>query len=448
MAFNFLQSRIEKTVKRVQKQGTLNEDNIQEILKEIRLDLLEADVNLKVVNNFVENIKTKALGTIVDVGRTSSQELLTIIHHELISLLGNDTMEWKEQKPTSIMFVGLQGSGKTTSVAKLAYYLTKKENYTNPLLVGLDIYRPAAIDQLEKLAADSDFDFYGDHKEQDVVKIAKAASKQAVKNNNDVIIYDTAGRLQTDEKLMHELELVKKEIKPGKIILVVDANSGQDILNVAKEFNDRLKISSVIISKLDSDAKGGAALSITSALNIPIQFIGTGERVQNLEFFHPDRMAGRILGLGDIETLTEKAEELDEKQTQEKMFRKILAGRYDLDDLLYSMEQMQKMGSLGAVTKLLPGMKINQNQVDSAEVKMVYFQSLINSMTVKEKRMPRLLKHPKRKNRILQGSGRTPQEFNDLLRQFEKSQKQMKEMAKYLKMGKMPNMSGGFKGLM
>ncbi len=448
MAFNFLQSRVEKTIKRVQKKGTLNEENIQEIIKEIRLDLLEADVNLKVVNNFIKNIETKALGAIVDIDKTSSQELLKIINQELISLLGNEPMEWKEQKPTSIMFIGLQGSGKTTSVAKLAYYLTKKENYANPLLVGLDIYRPAAIDQLEKLASDQKFDFFGDWKEKDVVKIAKRAKKQALANGNDVIIYDTAGRLQTDETLMHELELIKKEVKPSKIILVVDANSGQDILNVAKEFNNRLKISSVIISKLDSDAKGGAALSITSTLNLPIQFIGTGERVQNLEFFYPNRMASRILGLGDIETLTEKAAELDEKQTQEKLFRKILAGRYDLDDLMYSMLQMKKMGSLGAVTKLMPGMKINQNQIDSAETKMQYFQSLINSMTIKEKRNPKILKHPKRKNRVLQGSGRTPQEFNELLRQFEKSQKQMKEMAKYIKMGKLPNMNGNFHGLM
>ncbi|NOQ50237.1 MAG: signal recognition particle protein [Mycoplasmataceae bacterium] len=447
MAFNFLQNRIDKTIKKVQKQGQLTAENISEILQEIKISFLEADVNLEVVNDFIIRVEKKAIGQIVDFRKTSSQELLKIINQELVILFGGKTPTWNFKHPTTLMFVGLQGSGKTTSVAKVASFLSRKYAYKNPLLVGLDIYRPGAIDQLKQLAEENNFAFYGDYNEKNVSKITKKAQEIAKKNNHDLIIYDTAGRLQTDQKLMNELVSIKKIAQPSAIYFVADANSGQEILNVAKVFDEKLKLSAAIISKLDSDAKGGAALSLVSALNLPIQFIGTGEKVSDLDFFHPDRMAGRILGLGDIETLTEKVNELDEKNSQEKLMRKILSGRYDLEDLLYSMEQVSKIGSLGSVTKMLPGAKISNSQIESAEKKLIYYEVLINSMTGKEKRNPRLLKHPKRRTRILGGSGRTPQEYNELLRQFEKSAKQMKEMAKYIKMGKMPKMNNGFSGL-
>ncbi len=443
MAFNFLQKKTEKIVSKIKAKGMLSEENILEILQEIKLILLESDVNLKVVNSFISQVKEKALGEIVEVDRTSSQKVLKIIYLELTKILGNEVSEWSLNKNEVVMFVGLQGSGKTTSVAKLANYLTNKtKNYKKPLLVGLDVYRPAAMDQLEKLASDLKFDFFSIKNSKDVSKIAKKAMDYAQKNDNDLIILDTAGRLQTNKELMQELKEVKKLTKPGETIFVADAMSGQDILNVAKEFNIWLNLSSIIITKLDSNAKGGAALSITSVLNLPIKFIGTGEKIGNFELFYPDRMASRILGLGDIESLTEKAQEISEDDKNEKLYRKILAGKYDLDDLLFSMKQMAKMGSIGSIGALLPGFKLSDQQTDSAERKMLYFEILITSMTAKEKKNPKLLKHPKRKERIIQGSGRSVQEYNDLLRQFEKSQKQMKAMAKYLKAGKMPNIPG------
>ncbi len=445
MAFNFIQGRLSKTIKKVASKGMLSEENIKEIISEIRLALLEADVNLKVVNNFIDDVSKKAIGKVVDVDRTASQEVLNLINEELIKLLGGEVKEWENQSESIVMMVGLQGSGKTTTSAKLASHLmNKKKYYKKPLLVALDIYRPAAIDQLEKLAKTLMVDFYCERDNKNVEKIAKNAMKFAKKNNNDLIILDTAGRLQTDDELMNELEVVKKVTKPSEIIFVADAMSGQEILNVADVFNNRLKLTSAIVTKLDSDAKGGATLSLSASLDIKIMYIGTGEKISALEIFYPDRQASRMLGLGDIKTLIETAQEVSSENSQEKMMRKIIAGRYDLDDLLDSMRQMAKMGNLGAVTKMLPGTNISENQIEVAEKKMKYYEVIINSMTLKERRNPKVLKHPSRKERILKGCGRTIQEYNELLRQFDQSQKQMKEMAKYIKMGKMPNMSGGF----
>lgn len=343
------------------------------------------------------------------------------------------------------MMVGLNGSGKTTSTAKLASFLVnKKKFYKKPLLVALDIYRPAAIDQLEKLSKTLMFDFYANRDSQNVEKITKEALKIAKNNDHDLVIFDTAGRLQTDEELMSELETVKKQVKPSEIIFVADAMSGQEILNVAKEFDNRLRLTSAIITKLDSDAKGGASLSLSTAVGLKIMLIGTGEKIANLEQFHPDRQASRMLGLGDIETLVEKAQEVSNENDQEKMMRKIMSGQYDLDDLMDSMKQMAKMGNLGAIAKMLPGANINESQIAVAEKKMVYYEILINSMTAKERKNPKILKLPSRKGRILKGSGRPVQELNELLRQFDQSKKQMKEMAKFIKMGKMPNMGRGF----
>ncbi|NQX83212.1 MAG: signal recognition particle protein [Mycoplasmataceae bacterium] len=437
-----------KAVKKASSKGMLSKENIQDVISEIRIVLLESDVNLKVVNKFIESITEKAIGQVVDVDRTASQTILKIINNELVKILGGEVIEWKKQIESIVMLVGLQGSGKTTTVAKLASFLVnKKKLYKKPLLVALDVYRPAAIDQLEKLSKTLMMDFYAEKNTKDVKKIAKNAIKFAKKNNNDLILLDTAGRLQTDDKLMTELEDIKQLTKPSEIIFVVDSMAGQEILNVAEIFDKKLKLTSAIITKLDSDAKGGAALSLSSAIGLKIMFIGTGEKISNLEIFHPDRQASRMLGLGDIETLTERAREVSNENDQEKMMRKIISGKYDLEDLVESISQMAKMGNLGSVAKMLPGMNINENQINSAEKKMIIYNILISSMTQKEKKNPKILKHPKRKDRVLRGSGRPVQDFNNLLRDFEKSQKQMKEMAKYIKMGKMPNMSGGFNNI-
>ena len=445
MAFNFIQTRLTKAVKKAASKGQLSEENIKEVIKEIRLVLLESDVNLQVVNDFIKRVTDKALGQIVEMDRTASQTILKIINEELIDVLGGTEKKWNVQTKSIVMMVGLQGSGKTTTSAKLASFLVnKKKFYKKPLLVGLDVYRPAAIDQLEKLSKTLMIDFFSIRETQDVDKIAKEAIKFATKNGNDLIILDTAGRLQTDDKLMEELQSVKKITKPTDIVFVSDALVGQEILNVAKVFDEKLSLTSAIVTKLDSDARGGAVLSLSSAIGLKIMFIGVGEKISNLEIFHPDRQASRMLGMGDIETLTEKIQENSSEGNQEKMFRKIMSGNYDLDDLMDSMRQMAKMGSLGSVVKMLPGMSISESQIESAEKKMVKFEILINSMTKKERQNPKILKHPKRKERVINGSGRPVQDFNELLRQFDQSKKQMKEMAKYIKMGKMPNMGGNF----
>jgi len=445
MAFNFIQTRLTKAVKKAASKGQLSEENIKEVIKEIRLVLLESDVNLQVVNDFIKRVTDKALGQIVEMDRTASQTILKIINEELIDVLGGTEKKWNVQTKSIVMMVGLQGSGKTTTSAKLASFLVnKKKFYKKPLLVGLDVYRPAAIDQLEKLSKTLMIDFFSIRETQDVDKIAKEAIKFATKNGNDLIILDTAGRLQTDDKLMKELQSVKKITKPTDIVFVSDALVGQEILNVAKVFDEKLSLTSAIVTKLDSDARGGAVLSLSSAIGLKIMFIGVGEKISNLEIFHPDRQASRMLGMGDIETLTEKIQENSSEGNQEKMFRKIMSGNYDLDDLMDSMRQMAKMGSLGSVVKMLPGMSISESQIESAEKKMVKFEILINSMTKKERQNPKILKHPKRKERVINGSGRPVQDFNELLRQFDQSKKQMKEMAKYIKMGKMPNMGGNF----
>lgn len=446
MAFNFMQKRLEKVIHKVQSKGLLSKENISEILKEVKLILLESDVNLKVVDDFISSIEKKAIGKVVDTDRTSSQEILKIIYDELVNILGKEAKTWNYQSRSVVMMVGLQGSGKTTTVAKLANNLVKKQKkYKNPLLVALDIYRPAAIDQLETLAKKIDFPFYAERNEKDVIKIAKNALKLADKNNHDLIILDTAGRLQTDQKLMDELKEIKKIFIPTDIIFVADGFSGQEILNVAQEFNNKLKLSSVIVTKMDSNAKGGAIFSLAYALKLSISYLGVGEKIANLEIFYPNRIASRLLGLGDIETLTEKAQELGDEKSQEKMFRKMMAGKFDLDDLLVSMQQMSKMGNLGAISRLLPSFgklgKISEEKINSMETKLDVYKVLINSMTKKERKNPRLLKHQKRKERILKGSGRSAQEYNDLLRQFEKMQKQIMQLSKVLKSGRMPDLS-------
>lgn len=439
MIKSMLSGIVAKNMRKKLTNWTIKEEDVTEVLKQIRIALLDADVNLLVVKDFIKNIRQKAVGMVIEPNQEPDKVLLTIIKSELVKILGNNTTEISfNAKPLKIMMVGLQGSGKTTSIAKMANYFQKKLN-KKVLLVALDIYRPAAVEQLRTLAKEINCDvFYKDDKS--VNNIAIKAMDFAQEQKHDVILFDTAGRLQTDEKLMNELYGLKKIISPQEIIMVVDAMSGQDIINVAREFNQLLKLSGLVISKMDSQARAGAVLSITSMLNIPVKFVGTGEKVGSLDIFHPDRVADQILGLGDILTLVEKASEVVDQDRTKKSLARMLAGKFDLEDLMSQMDQMNKMGSMSSIAKMLPGnIKLSDEKIQLAETRMEVWKILLNSMTLKERRNPALFKkHPNRKSRVIKGAGRKPDELNKLLSEWEKAKVKMDEVAKNLKKGKNP----------
>ncbi|WP_373436734.1 signal recognition particle protein [Metamycoplasma equirhinis] len=428
---DFIQRRMQKSMQKINKKMSINEEDIIEVLREVKLALLEADVNLDVVKVFTKQVKEKALDSQI-IGKLNQQQtVLKIFKDELTNILGKKTCEVKLKNiPTKIMMVGLQGSGKTTSAAKLSVFFKKKNICKNPLLVGDDIYRPAAREQLEQLSKQINVDFFA-KKENNAVLIANEAIDKAQDNHNDLIIIDTAGRLAIDEQLMQELKDIKKSIKPDYIFLVVDAMSGQDVINTAKKFHEELNLDGTIITKLDSDARGGAALSITHLLGVPIVFIGNGEKLSGLEIFHPDRMAERILGMGDVLTLIEKAsEEVDEKMMK-KIGYKMLTGKFDLSDLMNSLAQIKKLGKMKSILKMIPGMadKVDDAKIEEAEEKFRIYNYLLSSMTELEKKNPKLLKNASRKQRVLLGSGRSAREFNMLMADFERMAKQMKELA-------------------
>ena len=445
MAFESLTEKFSNIFKKMRRESTLTEANMDAALKEIRIALLEADVNYKVVKAFTNDVKEKALGQEVLKKVNPSQQLIKICHDELEELLGAENTEigYNKNGLTTIMLVGLQGSGKTTSASKLAY-LMKNKLQKKVLLAGLDVYRPAAIEQLGTLAKSIQVDFFELGTDVNPVEVAKKAKETAIREGYDVLILDTAGRLQIDEKLMDELKNINSEIHPEEILLLVDAMAGQDAVNVANAFNAKLRLSGVIMSKLDGDAKGGAALSIKYITGLPIKFAGVGEKVSDLDVFHPSRMADRILGMGDVISLVEKAKEVMDEKEAARDAKKLLAGEFTLDDMLKQMKTVQRMGSISAIAKLIPGMpSLSQEQQDAAEKRMKDFEVIINSMTPYERKHPDCLKFS-HKNRIAKGCGKTNADVNRVIKQWEKSKEMMKQMKQYQKSGKMPPM-GGFR---
>lgn len=445
MAFESLTEKFSNIFKKMRRESTLTEANMDAALKEIRIALLEADVNYKVVKAFTNDVKEKALGQEVLRKVNPSQQLIKICHDELEELLGAENTEigYNKNGLTTIMLVGLQGSGKTTSASKLAY-LMKNKLQKKVLLAGLDVYRPAAIEQLGALAKSIQVDFFELGTDVNPVEVAKKAKETAIREGYDVLILDTAGRLQIDEKLMDELKNINSEIHPEEILLLVDAMAGQDAVNVANAFNAKLRLSGVIMSKLDGDAKGGAALSIKYITGLPIKFAGVGEKVSDLDIFYPSRMADRILGMGDVVSLVEKAKAVMDEKEAARDAKKLLAGEFTLDDMLKQMKTVQRMGSISAIAKLIPGMpSLSQEQQDAAEKRMKDFEVIINSMTPYERKHPDCLKFS-HKNRIAKGCGKTNADVNRVIKQWEKSKEMMKQMKQYQKSGKMPPM-GGFR---
>ncbi len=439
MAFESLQDRLTGIVKRLRGQARLTESNMEDMLKEIRVALLEADVNFKVVKEFVGAVKEKALGQQVLNKVSPGQMLVKIVHDELVDLLGADQCDirFEINKPTIIMMCGLQGSGKTTTSGKLAR-LFKRKMAKKVLLVAGDVYRPAAIEQLVTIGKQIDVEVLNMGVDISPVEIAKRAVAKAYEEKFDVVIIDTAGRLHIDEILMKELQDIEKEVKPTEVLLLVDAMSGQDAVNVANAFNQQLKLTGMVMSKLDGDARGGAALSIKHLTGVPIKYIGVGEKLDDLEVFYPDRMADRILGMGDVVTLVEKVqEEIDEKQAK-RSFNKMMDGKFDLNDMLAQMEQINRLGSFGGLLKLIPGMpKISEEDQEKAKVMMNKTKAIINSMTKEERKHPEIIKNS-RKIRIAKGCGMNSSDINRLLNQFDQMKKSMKEMSSLYKSGRMP----------
>ena len=446
MAFEALQDKFSRVIKKIKGQSKLTESNMDDMLKEVRIALLEADVNYKVVKEFLNNIKEKALGEKVFTKLNPGEMVIKIVRDELVELLGSDNCElhYNKNKPTIIMLVGLQGSGKTTTAAKLANLMKNKLN-KKVLLAACDVYRPAAIDQLDQLATSLKVDLVNLGSKVDPVDIAKKAKEKAYNDHYDVLILDTAGRLQIDEPLMLELKNIKSNVAPDEILLLTDAMAGQDSVNVAKTFNETLGLTGVVMSKMDGDSRGGAALSIAHVTGVPIKFIGVGEKLTDLDIFYPDRMAERILGMGDILSLIDKVQEnVDEKEAK-KGVQKFMSGQFTLDDMLKQMKQVQKLGSLGGLMKLIPGApKITDDQLSKAEKEMKDFETIINSMTKEEREHPEILKNS-RKVRIAKGCGKTNADVNRVLKRYDAMKDMMKKMKGMPKNGKMP-MPGNFRG--
>ena len=426
MAFEGLSSRLQEITRKIRGKARITESDLKEMLREVKLALLEADVNYKIVKEFIATIQEKALGQDVLKSLTPGQQVIKIVKDELIELLGGteSKINFTPNPPTVIMLVGLQGSGKTTTAGKLANILRKQGK--KPLLVACDIYRPAAIKQLQVVGAQLNIPVFANENSKDVVHIARQAMSVAMSKLNDVVILDTAGRLHIDEELMEELKKLKVNIKPHEILLVVDSMTGQDAVNVSEKFNETLGIDGIVLTKLDGDTRGGAALSVKKVTGRPIKFAATGEKLSDIEIFHPDRMAQRILGMGDILSVIEKAEESFDIEQAEKLEKQLKKKELDLDDYLVQLRQVKKMGSFSSLLKLIPGMnQIKDLKVDEKE--FVKIEAMICSMTKEEKRDTRLL-NASRRQRIARGSGTTVQDINKFIKSFEMTQKMMKKM--------------------
>ena len=425
--FENLSDRLQGIVHNIKGYGKITEDNINEMLREIRLSLLEADVNYKVVKEFTNNVKEKALGEEVNKSLSPGEVFVKIVKDELTELLGGESAPLETSKnPTITMLVGLQGSGKTTTIGKLANYLRKKYK-KKPLLVTCDIYRPAAIDQLKQIGKELNIEVYSEGV-KNPVEIVKNALEYAKENKFDYILIDTAGRLHIDSELMEELENIVNEVHPNETLLVIDAMMGQDAINVITGFNDKLSLTGVILTKLDGDTRGGVALSVRHLTNVPIKFIGVSEKMDGLSEFHPERMASRIIGMGDILSIVEKVEsEIDEKEAM-KAYKKMTKGDFDLEDFLSQLNQIKKLGPLENILKLLPGAKkMGLNNVNIDPKQMAHIEAIILSMTPEERKKPEILK-ASRKQRIAKGSGTTVTDVNQLLNRFEEMKKMMKLM--------------------
>ena len=443
MAFDSLTEKLQNVFKNLRSKGRLTEDDVKAALREVKMALLEADVNFKVVKNFVKSVQERAVGQDVMSGLNPGQMVIKIVNDELVNLMGSETTEIKFQpgsQKTVIMMMGLQGAGKTTTTAKLAGKFKLKGK--KPLLVACDVYRPAAIKQLQINGEKQGVEVFSMGDNQKPANIAKVALEHAEKNGNNVIILDTAGRLHIDEEMMEELQEIKNTVEVHQSILVVDAMTGQDAVNVAENFNEKIGIDGVIVTKLDGDTRGGAALSIKAVTGCPILYVGMGEKLSDLEQFYPDRMASRILGMGDVLSLIEKAgEEIDEEQAR-KMTEKLKKSQFDFEDYLESMKQMRKMGGLGSIMNMLPGLggmgglgkgKMPDIDADDAEQKMARVEAIIYSMTIKERQNPDIIT-PQRKRRIAAGAGVDISEVNKMMKQFEQMRKMMKSF---------PGMLGG-----
>ena len=440
MAFDSLSEKLQNVFKNLRSKGRLTEDDVKAALKEVKMALLEADVNFKVVKGFVKDVQERAIGQDVMNGLNPGQMVIKIVNEELVKLMGSETTEIKlqpGQATTVIMMAGLQGAGKTTTTAKIAGKFKLKGK--KPLLVACDVYRPAAIKQLQINGEKQGVEVFSMGENHKPANIAKAALEHAAKNGHNIVILDTAGRLHIDEDMMAELQEIKETVDVHQTILVVDAMTGQDAVNVANSFNEKIGIDGVIVTKLDGDTRGGAALSIKAVTGRPILYVGMGEKLSDLEQFYPDRMASRILGMGDVLSLIEKAgESIDEEQARE-MTRKMKKAQFDFEDYLMSMQQMKKMGGLSSVMSMMPGLgmmgnaKIKDEDMDAGEKQMARIESIIYSMTLQERRNPDIL-NPSRKRRIAKGAGVDISEVNRLVKQFEQMKKMMKQL---------PGMMGG-----
>lgn len=451
MAFEGLAEKLQNTFKKLRGKGKLNEKDIKEAMREVKLALLEADVNFKIVKQFIANVSEKCVGSDVLESLTPGQQVIKIVNEELTQLMGGteSKLNYASYGPTIIMLVGLQGAGKTTMCGKLALALRK--NNKKPLLVACDIYRPAAIKQLQVVGKQIDIPVFSMGDKISPVDIAKAAIKQGREDGNNVIIIDTAGRLHIDEELMQELKDVKAAVEPNEVLLVVDSMTGQDAVNVAETFNNELDLTGVILTKLDGDTRGGAALSIKSVTQKPIKYVGVGEKMSDFEVFHPERMASRILGMGDVLSLIEKAQEAIDEKEAEDLSKKMMNAEFNFEDFLTAMDQMKKLGPLNKILEMLPGVNAQQLEavdMEKSEKQMAKMKAIIQSMTAKERKNPSLIiNSSSRKKRVALGAGTTIQEVNKLIKGYDMMRKQMKQMKSLTKkskkglFGKLPFMS-------